>query len=337
MSSTFIQRYLRIEVPYRTDARDIALYLIWQHGTSFPATTFDLPPNFLNRNLSLHSWLATSIFQRPAPGSQHSAWLSSEEALDIVAKLATLLQKIITTVSPKPAFIILHIEGLRTWKPRLYRVYSNTRKKNTDRYVIEVQKAFVERLQALIDTYLTTVSNAWEPNSFDHYDRYLHQRGWLTITPGWALLVGLGTRQERILIDLIHPRDISIGQGGIASEKYDDLLRRVIEWNSTEDVFEAVDHLENIVESGRKSTNGQLWLNFALAGIGVLLALAGLTTIGLSLILPLALFVLASLMHAFYASTGYRAFQIAGVSLFVVALAAVIILYVPVFHAHLPN
>lgn len=335
MSSSFIRRFSDREVSYRTDARDIALYLIWQQGTPLPATTFDLPPNFLSRNLSLHSWPATSIFQRPAPGSQHSAWLSDEEALDTVTGLAILLQKIITTVSPKPAFIFLHIEELRTWKPRPYRAYSN-RKKNKDTYVIDVQKAFVERLRASIVTCLMPVDNAWEPNSFDHYDRYLHQRGWLTLTPGWALLVGLGIRQGRILIDLIHPRDISNEQGGIAFERYDDVLRRVIEWNSTEDIFEAVDRLEDIVESGRKSTNGQLWLNFALAGIGVLLALAGITTIGLSLILPLALFVLASLMHAFYASTGYRAFQIVGVPLFLAALAAVIVLYVSIFHARVP-
>ncbi|GAC1343627.1 MAG: hypothetical protein NVSMB27_03690 [Ktedonobacteraceae bacterium] len=187
----------------------------------------------------------------------------------------------------------------------------------------------MERLQTLIGANLKGVNNDWVPNGFEHYDRNSQRRGWLTIAPAWTLIAGVDAEEAQVLADLIQPRNVSSEYGGILSQCYEEVLQRVAQWNGTQDIFEAVNQLKEVVEGSKKSTDGQVWLNFSLASIGVLLALSTIVQVGASLIVPVVLFAGASMLHAGYANTGQRSFQILGLLLFTAAVIAAIALFAP--------
>ncbi len=324
-----IKRFLRIEKPYPIAVSGIACYILWKRERLPSGRDYTFSKDFQSRSISLGAWAAIHIFQLPLPGSQNAPWLKDQDAMKVIEKLLELLKVISATESSRPAYIIFHVQAVRTRQPLLYRFYSEKRKNANDRYALDVQEAFVERLQTLIGTNLKSVNNDWEPNGFEHYDRNLQRRGWLTIAPAWALIAGVDAEEARVLADLIQPRNTSSEYGGILSRCYEEVLQRVAQWNGTQDIFEAVNQLKEVVEGSKKSTNGQVWLNFALASIGVLLALSTIVQVGAGLIVPVVLFAGASMLHAGYANTGQRSFQILGLLLFTAAVIAAIALFSP--------
>src|SRR5450759_41709 len=98
----------------------------------------------------------------------------------------------------------------------------------------------------------------------------------------------------------------------IRDSRYGDVYARVMQWNSTHDVYETIVQLEELVEDSKKSTDGQVWLNFALATIGVLLTLFASPGFNWQQVISLALLALASVMYAFYARNGQFAWQVTG-------------------------
>jgi hypothetical protein len=103
---------------------------------------------------------------------------------------------------------------------------------------------------------------------------------------------------------------------------------RIMQWNATNDIFETVNHLENIVESSKKSTDGQVMLNFALATIGVLLTLFALPLLGSWQIAALLLLAGASISFWLYARNGAILWQLLGLLLFA---TAVIVAFAPLW------
>ncbi len=324
-----VKRFLRTEMPYPVEGRDINLYLLWKPATSAMNTTYTLPQGFESRQTSVSSWIVTEIFQKPLAASTHSSWLSAENVAEIIKKLAVLLQEIAATAASQPAYVIFDIQELCTQKPRFTFFYSREKKRRIDQYATDRQKAVVENLQSILRTALPTVNDGQRPKAFDHYDRNARRRGWLTISPTWALFANVEEGQVRTLANLIQPRDCVSQQGGLASDRYEEVLVRIMLWNGTQDLFEAVNRIEDVAEGGTISTKGQLWLNFALASIGALLAFFSLANIGITLAWPLLLLVGASLLHALYALKGNRFLYYVGILLFVTAIITSLIVFAP--------
>src|SRR5260370_18242334 len=183
----------------------------------------------------------------------------------------------------------------------------------------------MEALQMLVSSVLTLAHRQGEFMTFEHYDRSTQRRGWLTFAPAWALLAGVDREEARVIASIIRLQDTA-REGGIVATRYEDVLQRVIQWNSTQDFFEAVNQVEEVAVSGRKSTNGQLWLNFVLASICIVLPLSGIINADKRLMAyPLGLFALASVLHALYASYGKGLIQPPGIGRSIAASVVTII------------
>jgi hypothetical protein len=172
-------------------------------------------------------------------------------------------------------------------------------------------------------------ASGWGPAYFDHFDRSQQRRGWIVIAPTLALVAGSGSDQVETLATLIQARDTGPGGIGLLAERFEAVQGRVAQWNSTQDVYEAVGQLERLIEGGRWTTDGQLWLNFALAALGVLLALYAGPHLGYTKLVPLLLLVLASMLHARYARTGALRLQRLAWVLWALASVAAIIALLP--------
>jgi hypothetical protein len=87
-----------------------------------------------------------------------------------------------------------------------------------------------------------------------------------------------------------------------------------MQWVSNQDSFEAVNQLKDLVTSGTRAIDGQVWLNFAVAGIGILLAFLLLPDQKQTerLIASMSCLAVASLWFWLYARNGYRIFLIIG-------------------------
>ncbi len=123
--------------------------------------------------------------------------------------------------------------------------------------------------------------------------------------------------------------DTSGASTGLLADAYEAVLGRVAQWNGTHDVFEAVSQLEALVVSGERSTAGQLWLNFALAAIGVLLAIFAGPRLGSHQTIPLLLLAAASVLHACYAWSGWFVFQWVAWAFWVATAVPTVLLLVP--------
>jgi hypothetical protein len=265
---------------YPLMVRGIRLYVLWQttHTQSSP-TSFAIPATFMRRSLVLGAWSTVDIFQRPGPDGSgiDEPWLPAQEALHMVVQLLQSLAA--HSTENQPAYVIVNIREFSTARPHAFR---QARQQELDRAHVSRQKEFVECLEERVRAHLKPISR--EPQAFEHYDRRVKRRGWLVFASMWALLCNVESAEARVLADIIQPQEISTKHGGIASDHYDEVLRRVGQWNSTQDFFEAVSRLEELAVGGEISTRGQLWLNFSLACIGVLLSIVGIGFFGLPLV-----------------------------------------------------
>jgi hypothetical protein len=204
----------------------------------------------------------------------------------------------------------------------------------TDPSVVAAQQRALGQVLHEIGVEILDPESGWGPAYFDHFDRAQKRRGWIVIAPTLALVAGTGSDQVETLATLIQARDTRLNGSGLLAERFEAVQGRVAQWNSTQDVYEAVSQLETLIEGGRWTTDGQLWLNFALAALGVLLALYAGPHLGYVKLAPLLLLVLASVLHARYARTGTLGFQWLAWALWALAFVAAVIALLPVAGAH---
>jgi hypothetical protein len=326
----------RIQTSPWVKARGIVLYALWGKN-HIPSDTALEHPTIWARNVQIDLWQVTRLQWLPAhSGSDEEIpWIAVEklgETLDLLREhLALIVQ---SNRSPKgavtkPVYLIFHIEELRTWFPSsvlksIRRNQSSSRSVKDSRQAAELgaQEEALDYLQHYLKISHVDPRSNWTPSNFSHYDRDARQRGWIILSPKLALAAKLTAQQVDTLISLLQPRDIdnSGKQEGILPSRYEAVHARVMQWNATHEIFEAVVQLEDIVESGQKSTDGQLWLNFTLAAIGVLLAIFASPALHWRAILALFLLGAASVLFALYARDGRIAYLRLGWLLCVLAL-----------------
>ncbi|HEY4034014.1 MAG TPA: hypothetical protein VGL94_08650 [Ktedonobacteraceae bacterium] len=202
--------------------------------------------------------------------------------------------------------------------------------------ILDAQEHAVEELQQQFGLAEIDQQSGRIPNRFFHYDTTNQRRGWIVVSPKCALVVGVGVGEARTLANLIQPQDTDTsGRGeGILRECYEGVLQRIILWNATQDISETVSQLEALVESSRKSTDGQVLLNFALATIGALLAIMAFPHLNFWQICSLALIVGASIQFWLYARSGHVPWLVLGLIIIVIAvfLAIASFWYYPLLH-----
>ncbi|MFL5666524.1 MAG: hypothetical protein ACJ8BW_35025 [Ktedonobacteraceae bacterium] len=214
---------------------------------------------------------------------------------------------------------------LEPQKPRLYRLHSRKRARAIKQVEMDSREAFVERLQRRFGLVEEDSGTGWVPGRFIHYDRANRRNGWIVVSPQRALVARVGSSEARILASLIQPRDTDFSgkRGGITTDRFEDVLGRIALWNGIQDIAEAVGQLEDLVESGKRTIDGQFFISVALAAIGVLLALFAYPHLNPWQLT--ALILLAGASGSFWFHTRYKtSFWIwIGWLLFVAALVAV--------------
>jgi hypothetical protein len=254
---------LRIEYPLPVSVCGITLYALWERSLSLPE-----PPDEVSQHIGvlmddLGLWTVVSFIKMA-----ETPEIPASTVKRAVQELEDRLHQLYPT--PAPIYLILHIEQLSNPSPDISLFY---RKHSRIQDSINAQAAFVEDLQRQWELSSQSAINGWFPNKFNLYDRESHRRGWLVLSPGRALVVGVNDRQVHLLANVLQPSDTDRTHGsGILTERYRDVLSRVMQWVSNQDAFEAVDQLKDLVASGTKAIDGQVMLNFAVAGIGILLA-----------------------------------------------------------------
>src|SRR5258708_1087358 len=166
-----IKRFLHIGLPYSVTARGITLYLLWRHDSTLPVEVqYITPSDFQSRQTMLGMWPITHIFQQPRLTKQDSRWFNEQELGYTIERLLETLQRLAASGTAYPAYVILHIQELKTWKPRFYffPLYTRKRRIAIDHYAIDRQKATMEALQMLISSRLTLAHSQGEFMTFEH-------------------------------------------------------------------------------------------------------------------------------------------------------------------------
>lgn len=321
--------------------RGIGLYALWskQH---IPSDVIPAHPDIWSMQTQIDLWPVTQLQWLP-PASTPSAgasWIAVDEIEGILDTLRKHLAAISGSGNSKgaraqPAYLIFHIDEMETRIPATAR--KNIRRLHRSWHEAKdgeqaAQQGALEEVVDALQLYLNIANvdqqTGWGPSRFSHYDREEGQRGWVVLSPSLAIVAKMSAQQVNNLIALLQPRDTdNSGKGkGIFPQRYEVVYERVMQWNAAHDIFETVVQLENIVESGQKSTDGQLWLNFALAAIGVLLAFFAGPKLNLREIIALGLLCGASVMYALYARNGKPIYQRLGWLLFAASIILAITL-----------
>lgn len=324
---------LHPESDFPVRGRGIALYGLWNRA---PLLSDDLPqpsPEVWERHHRLDLWYATHLIWQSAREGNSQPWLAATEVLDAFNILLHRLDKLEEANKQNipsgttPACLVYRILCMQELKPQklhLYRLRPLRRGKEIKQAEFDVQEAFVEELQRQFGLVGEDPQTGWAANRFTHYDRNSQRKGWIVVTPQRALVAGVGATEARTLASLIQPRDTDRTgkQGGIVPERYEDVLGRIGLWNGTQDVAETVSHLEDLVESGKRTIDGQFFISVALATIGVLLAVFAYPHLNSWQIA--GLFLLAGASASFWFHTRYKtSFWIwFGLLLFMAALVA---------------
>jgi hypothetical protein len=216
-------------------------------------------------------WTAVSFTWQPTSGDAKVQDISAREAEHAMYALSRRLHDLYP--SPTPTYLILHLDEISTPTPRFSFLYRGKWRASIQQADLNAREDFVEAIQRLWELGPRHEVNGWLPNKFQLYDLEQQRRGWLVLSPHRALLAGVSERQVDLLANLLQPYDTKRAHGpGILSDRYRDVLTRIMQWVSNQDSFEAVNQLKELVASGTKAIDGQVWLNFAVAAIGILLA-----------------------------------------------------------------
>jgi hypothetical protein len=93
-------------------------------------------------------------------------------------------------------------------------------------------------------------------------------------------------------------------EGGLTRASLTPTMAQIAQWNGTEDVREIRDQVSEIKRSVDAATTGQIWISWALAVVGVALALIAFLKQPLYLAPGLGLLASSSFFFATYARTG---------------------------------
>lgn len=331
------------------EASGLALFTLWPPSTSPRQGLSDLP-RIGGVAVGLGLWRAIQLVWQPPKVNADPKWVTAAEVVPALIALTAYSQQIPATAQVQdggastdeagtlafladtqgpPAYRIYHIEHVRATVPRrvLLRIWRRQRRARS-RQTTPSDPA-TAAIEATLGQWRTNVGisdadprTGWAPGLFSHYDRSVNRRGWMFLGPYRALLANVSAQEVDTLATLVQPADVDITTGGIRAERYEAVLARVAQWNGTQDVFEAVGQLEALVEDGRRSTDAQSALNFALAAIGILLTLYAGPTLGDGQVVPLVLLASASVLFAIYARTGRFGVQVLGWLAFVAAVVA---------------
>jgi hypothetical protein len=325
----------------RVELRGVALYALWPPEVPPPAVPSVAPEIWAGAE-PVGLWRSTHLAWQPERPNVPAPWLTPEQAEAALVKLRAHLDA--AAGGAGPAYLIVHIREMRAHVPRRLvrqvRQVRQARRRNKRSGPGDpatwAQEAALHRLLAGLGVGEVDPRTGWAPGYYSHFDRHTSARGWVVVAPGLALVAGADAAEVRALATLIQPRDADTSgaqSGGLLAERYEGVLGRVAQWNGTQDVFEAVSQLEALVVAGEKSTSGQLWLNFALAAIGVLLAVFAGPRLGYGQIAPLLLLALASVLHAIYASTGWKIFQWTAWAVWIVTAVVTVVVLAPLLGA----
>lgn len=302
-----LKHFLRIEDPIPVEAQGISLYALWnshhQLIKPLPEVSEDIGARMRTIGLwrVIHfTWLGTPV-------------VTAAEAGNIVKALCHRLDELYP--SAPPTYLIFHIDKLSAPKPRFSLSFMKKVKADSENAITDAKEVFVKNIQLLCDLGPGQITNGWLPNRFRHYDPETQQRGWLVISPRSALLIDVSREQPLLLANLLQPYDTDAGHGaGILLERYRELLILVMQWVSNQDSFQSVNQLKKLVESGTKAIDGQILLNFAVAGIAILIAFLLIPgqTYSDQLIASMGFLAVASLWFWLYARSGRLAFQLIG-------------------------
>ncbi len=302
-----LKHLIRIEDPIPVEAQGISLYALWDGRYPLARPPMEVSEGIGARATSVGLWRVIHLIWLSVPA------VTATEGGDIVKVLCHRLDELYPTTPP--TYLIFHIDKLSAPKPLFFPFLRKKTKIGIESAIVDVKAAFVEDIQLLCGLGPEHLVNGWLPNRFRHYDPDTQQRGWLVVSPTRALLVDVGGGQIRLLANLLQPYDSDRNRGpGIVSERYRELLALVMQWVSNQDSFQAVNQLKNLVESGTKAIDGQVLLNFAVAGIAILIAflLAPGQTHSDQLIASVGCLAVASLWFWFYARSGRVVFQLIG-------------------------
>lgn len=326
--------------------RGIALYGLWNQAPLLSDDVLQPLPDVSERHYRLGSWYATHLVWQSADRENSRPWLTATEVLDaynvLLHRLDTLeavnKQNIPAGTTPAClAYRILCIQELKAQKLPLYRLRPLRGGKELKQAEFDAQEAFVEELQRQFGLAGEDPLTGWVANRFTHYDRNSQRKGWIVVNPQRALVAGVGATEARTLVSLIQMRDIDRTgkQGGIIAERYEDVLGRIAMWNGTQDVAETVSQIEDLVESGKKSIDGQVLLNIALASLGILLTLVpSLHLVTWQVAGSFGIILVASLLFWLRARSGHALWLVLGLLLMVAAflLASAPLWFYPLLH-----
>lgn len=257
--------------PMQACARGITLYALWESRLPLPA-----PPDAYSDGIGvildeLGLWTTVVFTWQPASATTQPQDLTIHEAEHAIHMLMRRMRDLYPT--PTPAYVMLHIDELTVPEQRFQRLYRSKQREARQQAEMDAREVFVETIQRMWELGPHHEANGWQPNSFDLYEPKSKRRGWLMLSPRRALLAGVSGEQVALLANVIQPSDTNRAQSpGIVHEYYREVLSRVMQWVSNQDSFEAVNQLKELVASGTKAIDGQVYLNFAVAGIGILLA-----------------------------------------------------------------
>ncbi len=301
-------------------ARGISLYALWDSRHPVERAPIETLKDIGIRMRPYGLWTVGRFIWKPREADGPA--MTAAEVEHIIISLQDRLKELYA-VNP-PMYLIFHIKELITPKRPFPRLFSKKRK-TSEEFVIDSKEGFLEKyIQPLCDLGAGYVDkdNDWVPNRFRHYDQISQKKGWLVISPTRALFADVDEEQVITLASLLQPYYTDSNRGpGILSERYYDMLVLIMQWVSNQDSLQAVDQLKKLVISGTQAIDGQVWLNFAVAGIGILIAFL-LTNQNNSdqLIASMVCLAIASLMFWGYARFGQRVFLFIG---WLVALAIV--------------
>jgi len=166
---------------------------------------------------------------------------------------------------------------------------------------------------------------------YEHYSPSRRCRGNLVFDPRFSLVIDCAEEDVRSLLTIVQQANLT--NEGLAASGYSATLLRISLWDASGDMHASLDDLVQINRSSTASTQGQVLLSFALAGIGVLLALTPLPNARPGqLVAPMLIYAMSSIAHALLALTGKRIFNQLGIACLLIATAlAILIFAVPSF------
>ena len=161
---------------------------------------------------------------------------------------------------------------------------------------------------------------------FEHYSPLRRCRGYVVLDSRFSIVIDCAEEDVRSLLTIIQQAKLT--DQGLEAPGFATVVLRVSMWDSSSEMHASLDDLVQISRSSDASTQGQILLNFALAGIGILLSLTPLPYARpVQLVAPMLIYAMAAITHAFFALTGFRLFNRLGILCLLLATVLAILIF----------